>query len=58
MSNQLIEFIKSHKSYLIEEVARIEEHELTSESYSKEYVQGAIACLDYILSMEGSLYNV
>ena len=29
----------------------IEEHEVTNEGYPKEYLQGAIACMDHLMSV-------
>ena len=51
MSNSLIEYIKLHKLSISQDLALIEDHEVTSEGYPKEYLQGAIAVLDHILEV-------
>ena len=35
----------------------IEDHEVTHEGYSKEYLQGAIACMDHLLSVATDIMN-
>ena len=35
----------------------IEEHEVTHEGYPKEYLQGAIACMDHLLSVATDIMN-
>ena len=49
--NKLVEYIKLHKLSLIQDMEAIEEHEVTHEGYPKEYLQGAIACMDHILEV-------
>lgn len=51
MSNQLIEYIKLHRLSLSQDIEQIEDHEVTSEGYPKEYLQGAIAALDHLLEV-------
>ena len=51
MSNSLIEYIKLHRLSISQDLALIEDHEVTSEGYPKEYLQGAIAVLDHVLEV-------
>ncbi len=51
MSNSLIEYIKLHRLSISQDLALIEDHEVTGEGYPKEYLQGAIAVLDHILEV-------
>jgi hypothetical protein len=55
MLNQLIEYIKIHRLSLIQDIEAIEDHEVTSQGYPKEYLQGAIACMDHILEYANEL---
>jgi hypothetical protein len=57
MLNQLIEYIKIHRLSLIQDIEAIEDHEGTSQGYPKEYLQGAIACMDHILSVATDILN-
>jgi hypothetical protein len=50
-SSYFIEYMKLHKLSLIQDMQAIEEHEVTHEGYPKEYLQGAIACMDHLLSV-------
>jgi hypothetical protein len=50
-TTNLLEYMKLHKLSLIQDIESIEEHEVTHEGYPKEYLQGAIACMDHILSV-------
>lgn len=45
----LTEYIKLHKISLIQDIESIEEHEITHEGYSKEYLQGAIDTCIHLL---------
>jgi hypothetical protein len=51
MSNSLIEYIKLHRLSISQDLSLIEDHEVTSEGYPKEYLQGAIAVLDHVLEV-------
>lgn len=51
MSNSLIEYIKLHRLSISQDLSLIEDHEVTGEGYPKEYLQGAIACMDHILEV-------
>ena len=51
MTNQLIEYIKLHRLSISQDLDLIEDHEVTHEGYPKEYLQGAIACMDHILEV-------
>lgn len=48
---QLIEYIKLHRLSLSQDIEQIEDNEVTSEGYPKEYLQGAIAVLDHLLEV-------
>ena len=50
-TGQLKEYMKLHKLSLIQDMQAIEEHEVTNEGYPKEYLQGAIACIDHLMSV-------
>ena len=50
-SSYFIEYMKLHKLSLIQDMEAIEEHEVTNEGYPKEYLQGAIACMDHLLEV-------
>ena len=50
-SSYFIEYMKLHKLSLIQDMEAIEDHEVTNEGYPKEYLQGAIACMDHILEV-------
>jgi hypothetical protein len=43
--NKLVEYIKIHKLSLIQDMENV------STKYPKEYLQGAIACMDHILEV-------
>jgi hypothetical protein len=49
--------MKLHKLSLIQDMEAIEEHEITHEGYSKEYLQGGIACMDHLLSVATDIMN-
>jgi hypothetical protein len=49
--------MKLHKLSLIQDIESIEEHEVTHEGYPKEYLQGAIACMDHLLSVATDIMN-
>ena len=51
MTNQLIEYIKLHRLSISQDLSLIEDHEVTGEGYPKEYLQGAIACMDHLLEV-------
>ena len=51
MTNQLIEYIKLHRLSISQDLSLIEDHEVTSQGYPKEYLQGAIACMDHLLEV-------
>jgi len=55
MSNSLIEYINLHLISLKQDLEKIEDHEVTNEGYPKEYLQGAIACMDHILEYANEL---
>jgi hypothetical protein len=55
ITDKLIEYIKIHRLSLIQDIESIEEHEVTNEGYPKEYLQGAIACMDHILEVANEL---
>jgi hypothetical protein len=48
---KLIEYINLHLISLKQDLEKIEDHEVTNEGYPKEYLQGAIACIDHILEV-------
>ena len=48
---KLIEYIKLHRLSISQDLDLIEDHEVTSKGYPKEYLQGAIACIDHILEV-------
>jgi hypothetical protein len=48
---ELIEYIKLHRLSISQDLDLIEDHEVTSKGYPKEYLQGAIACIDHILEV-------
>jgi hypothetical protein len=50
-TTNLLEYMKLHKLSLIQDMEAIEDHEVTNEGYPKEYLQGAIACMDHLLSV-------
>ena len=50
-TTQLVEYMKLHRLSLIQDMESIEEHEVTNEGYPKEYLQGAIACMDHLMSV-------
>jgi len=56
-TDKLIEYIKIHRLSLIQDIEAIEDHEVTSQGYPKEYLQGAIACMDHILSVATDIMN-
>ena len=56
-SSYFIEYMKLHKLSLIQDIESIEEHEVTNEGYPKEYLQGAIACMDHLLSVATDIMN-
>ena len=56
-SSYFIEYMKLHKLSLIQDMQAIEEHEVTHEGYPKEYLQGAIACMDHLLSVATDIMN-
>jgi len=56
-SSYFIEYMKLHKLSLIQDIESIEEHEVTHEGYPKEYLQGAIACTDHLLSVATDIMN-
>ena len=47
----IIEYINLHLISLKQDLEKIEDHEVTNEGYPKEYIQGAIACMDHILEV-------
>ena len=49
--------MKLHKLSLIQDMEAIEDHEVTNEGYPKEYLQGAIACMDHLLSVATDIMN-
>ena len=53
MSNSLIEYIKLHRLSISQDLDLIEDNEMNfvREVYPKEYLQGAIACMDHILEV-------
>lgn len=55
MTNQLIEYIKLNRLSMSQDLDLIENHEVTNEGYPKEYLQGAIACMDHILEYANEL---
>jgi len=55
LTNQLIEYIKLNRLSMSQDLDLIEDHEVTHEGYSKEYLQGAIACMDHILEYANEL---
>ena len=55
-SSYFIEYMKLHKLSLIQDIEAIEDHEVTNEGYPKEYLQGAIACMDHILEVANERY--
>ena len=55
MDNQLIEYIKLNRLSMSQDLDLIESHEVTNEGYPKEYLQGAIACMDHILEYANEL---
>ena len=56
-SSYFIEYMKLHKLSLIQDMEAIEDHEVTNEGYPKEYLQGAIACMDHLLSVATDIMN-
>ena len=56
-SSSFIEYMKLHRLSLIQDMQSIEEHEVTHEGYPKEYLRGAIACIDHILSVATDIMN-
>jgi len=56
-SSKFIEYMKIHRISLIQDMEAIEDHEVTNEGYPKEYLQGAIACMDHILSVATDIMN-
>jgi hypothetical protein len=55
LTNQLIEYIKLNRLSMSQDLDLIENHEVTNEGYPKEYLQGAIACMDHILEYANEL---
>ena len=49
--------MKLHRLSLIQHIEAIEEHEVTNEGYPKEYLQGAIACMDHLMSVATDIMN-
>ena len=56
-SSYFLEYMKIHRLSLIQDMQAIEEHEVTHEGYPKEYLQGAIACMDHLLSVATDIMN-
>jgi hypothetical protein len=56
-SSKFLEYMKLHKLSLIQDMEAIEDHEVTNEGYPKEYLQGAIACMDHLLSVATDIMN-
>ncbi len=56
-SSYFIEYMKLHKLSLIQDMEAIEDHEVTNEGYPKEYLQGAIACMEHLLSVATDIMN-
>ena len=56
-SSYFLEYMKLHKLSLIQDMEAIEEHEVTHKGYPKEYLQGAIACMDHLLSVATDIMN-
>lgn len=50
MTTQLIEYIKSHKLYVSQELEKV-----WNSGYSTEYLQGSIAVMDHLLSVVDSI---
>ena len=49
--------MKIHRISLIQDMEAIEFDEVTHEGYPKEYLQGAIACIDHLLSVATDIMN-
>ncbi len=56
-SSYFIEYMKLHKLSLIQDMEAIKDHEVTNEGYPKEYLQGAIACMDHLMSVATDIMN-
>jgi hypothetical protein len=56
-SSTFIEYMKLHKLSLIQDMGAIEEHEVTHEGYTKEYLQGAIEATEHLLSVATDIMN-
>ena len=56
-SSYFLEYMKLHKLSLIQDMEAIEEHEVTHEGYPKEYLQGAIAATEHLLSVATDIMN-
>ena len=56
-SSRFLEYMKLHLISLEQDLQSIEEHEVTNEGYPKEYLQGAIACMDHLLSVATDIMN-
>ena len=55
--NKLVEYIKLNRLSMSQDLDLIEDHEVTNEGYPKEYLQGAIACMDHLLSVATDIMN-
>ena len=55
--NYLVEYMKIYLISLNQDLEKIEDHEVTNEGYPKEYLQGAIACMDHLLSVATDIMN-
>ena len=56
-SSYFLEYMKLHRISLIQDMEAIEFDEVTHEGYPKEYLQGAIACMDHLLSVATDIMN-
>ena len=56
-SSKFLEYMKIHRISLIQDMEAIEDHEVTNEGYPKEYLQGAIAATEHLLSVATDIMN-
>lgn len=54
-NTKLVEYMKLHRLSISQDLNLIEDHEITNEGYPKEYLQGAIACMDHLLDVAEEL---